>query len=123
MAGNPLMRRHENPIESRLLASSKDSALLALSVGDLPQSVLTQLSGIPLQGKRVFSLYSVYREGPMTFDAIIGLEVVDSTLELTEVLSHFVHGSEFRASILTPLIKTVHRHFRRAQTTGAPSAP
>ncbi len=104
-------RRFEPPGESRVMAWNSNFALLSMFVPDLSNTLLVQLFGSSASGRKVFSLYSVYREGPMTFDAIIRFDMAEPILPLGEVLRRFVEGSEFKTSVLLPMVRIVRRHF------------
>ena len=100
--------------ESRVLASTRDSALLATFVAGLPNTVLVQLSNTRGMSRRSFSVYAVYREGTTTFEAIVGFEIDRRGARLAEVLRRFVRGSDCRTAIFEPLIQTVREHHAAA---------
>lgn len=100
--------------ESHVLQTGENFALVALMTPALSNSVLVQLFAAPAPGARVFSLYAVYREESMTFDAIIrfdpGSEV---SLPKGELLQRFVARPAFDAAVLRPLVRGVRAHFDR----------
>jgi hypothetical protein len=103
----------EEAQESRLLASDHNFALLALLAPELPNTVLVQLGASCLGGRRCLSLYSVYREGTLTFDTITRFEIADPALPLADALQRFVDTDDFKASVLAPLVREVRHHFCR----------
>lgn len=99
--------------QSRILASGRDFALLSTFVTGLAHTVLIQLCRSAPAGRPVFSLYCLYREGGMTFDAIVEFELGARSLPLAEVLEQFATSAEFETVVLTPLAERVGRHFMR----------
>lgn len=99
--------------DERILASGDDFALLSAFVPGLPNTVLVQLLRDRHGELPAFSLYAVYRESGMTFDAIVGFDIVGPRSPLEDVLMEFVKGAEFEEALLRPLTASVRRHFRR----------
>ncbi len=98
--------------ESHLLRCDDHVALVALMTPMLPNSVLVQLFGTPFGVRQVFSLYAVYREDSMTFDAIIRFEPgVEARLSKGDLLQRFVARSSFDRAVLQPLASRVRSHF------------
>lgn len=98
--------------ESHVLQAGDNFALVALMTPLLPQSVLVQLFGAPVPGRKAFSLYAVYREESMTFDAIIRFDPgAEASLPKGELLRRFVCRPSFETAVLHPLVESVRRHF------------
>ena len=98
--------------ESNLLQAGENFALLALMTPELPNSVLVQLFGAPVSGRAAYSLYAVYREESMTFDAIIRFDPgSEAALPKGEVLQRFVARPSFETAVLQPLVRSVRTHF------------
>jgi hypothetical protein len=105
--------------ESTLVLREADCASASMRVEGLPNPVLVQLVGTPLGGERCFSLYCVYREGTVTFDAIyrFAMQTVendDAPLpRLDETLQQYLLTAPVEAQLLDPLIREVGLHFGR----------
>jgi hypothetical protein len=103
----------QQPIETRLLGADADFALVSALVPKLANSLLVQLFRCPLGESHSMSLYAVYREGGMTFDAIVGFDAGMPSGPLADLLEAFVRGGTFRRAVLTPLRQAVEKHFAR----------
>jgi hypothetical protein len=103
----------QQPIETRLLAEDADFALVSALVPKLANSLLVQLFRCPLGEAHPMSLYAVYREGGMTFDAIVGFDAGMPAGPLADLLEAFVRSSTFRRAVLKPLRQAVEKHFER----------
>jgi hypothetical protein len=82
-------------------------------MNDLPNTLLVQLFGLRVAGTRKFSLYALYREGDMTFEAVMCFDRGTSKACLDDLLRSFVDRQSFRAAVITPLIREVAAHFGR----------
>lgn len=102
-----------NPVESRVLVSTQQLALLTLFVDGLPNTVLVQLCALRFGTRRSFSLYVLYREGTVTFDAVTRFQPKGSTRSLGEVLRRFTRTEAFQAVVVAPLVRDVREHFSR----------
>lgn len=107
------IRSLQRVTDSRVLAHGDDFALLSTFVSELPNTLLVQLLRGTFGARQTFSLYAVYREGGMTFDAIIRFDIAEHGKDLQDVLQHFVDGVAFEAAVLGSLRKEVGHHFRR----------
>ncbi len=92
------------------LVGEKDWALIATFVKGLCNTVLVQAFRSDVCPP---SLYAVYREGGMSFDAIIALEPTDCRARLDDVLREFVEGDLFYLTVVDPMKVEIGRHFRR----------
>lgn len=95
------------------VAAHDDLARLTVPIEGLPNRLSLQLYGTPLGGSRAFSLYALYREGTMTFDAVIRFDRGACGRRLAEVLRAFVASERFRTAVADPLVREVLAHFRR----------
>ncbi|MDP9044401.1 MAG: hypothetical protein M3O01_06285 [Pseudomonadota bacterium] len=107
-----------NLVESKMLAQGADCALASVLIDGLPNTVLVQLVGTPLGSRRVFSLYSVYREDTVTFDAICRFSlrpVPKHRLRppLEQTLRRYLGTSDFRSRVIEPMMQEVQTHFGR----------
>lgn len=109
MQARPL-RHAEAP---RTLFTGPDAALISLCVHGWANSLLVQLMRLPVGRSETFSLYTLYREGSMTFEATVRFDMGESRLPLETVLTAFVRGSEYEQAVLKPLARQVRQHFHR----------
>jgi hypothetical protein len=106
MPGKPL-----NPVgETSTLVEGRDFALISAFVDGLCDTVLVQAFRNDICPP---TLYVVYREGGMTFDAIVALAPADSRARLDEVVREFVSGNLFYPTIVEPMKAAIERHFHR----------
>jgi hypothetical protein len=103
--------------ESTLLLREADCASASMRVDGLPNPVMVQLVGTPLGGERCFSLYCVYREDTVTFDAIYRFarrtNEVGESAPPDETLAQYLLTAPVQAQLLDPLIREVGMHFGR----------
>jgi hypothetical protein len=95
--------------ELRMLASGTDFALLTVFVPGLANTLLVQLTRMPISDR--YSLYAVYREGNVTFDAIAGFDIGDQVKCFRDLLGGFVRTSDFESAVVRPIVREVRRHF------------
>lgn len=84
--------------------------MVATFVPGLPNTLLVQAFRNDLLPP---SLYVVYREADMTFDAIVSFEPADPRARLDEVLRAFVAGDLFYPLVVRLMKADINRHFRR----------
>ena len=95
--------------ELRMLASGPDFALLTVFVPGLANTLLVQLLRMPMTDR--YSLYAVYREGNVTFDAIARFDIGDQAGCFKDLLEAFVQSSDFKTVVVRPIVSEVERHF------------
>lgn len=105
-------------IDARVQSQGIHCAWASVLVANLPNTVLVQLVGTPLGGRRAFSLYSVYREETMTFDAICRFALRPlprhrTRPPLDQTLRRYLATVEFKRRVLDPLVQEVQAHFGR----------
>lgn len=96
-----------------MLAAGSNFALVSSFVQGLADTLLVQLVGNTYGHARIFSLYSVYREGDMSFDAIMRFKVLDPSMPLEDILGAFVRSLAFEVAVIEPLARRVRQHFGR----------
>ena len=75
----------------------------------LSNTLLVQLVKFPFVDR--YSLYAVYREGGVTFDAFARFDIGDQTGSVAEVLEAYVQTAHFMTAVLVPIGREVERHF------------
>ena len=80
-------------------------------VPTLSNTLLVQLLKLPFTDR--YSLYAVYREGDVTFDAIARFDIGEQASCLRELLEAFVQTAAFETAVLQPLFEEVSKHFER----------
>ena len=80
-------------------------------VPTLSNTLLVQLLRLPVSDR--YSLFAVYREGDVTFDAIARFDIGDQTSCLSDLLEAFVQTEAFETAVLQPLVAEVLEHFER----------
>jgi len=93
----------------RTLASGADFSLLSAFVSGLSNTLLVQLIKIPISDR--YSLYAVYRERDVTFDAIARFDIGAQAECFKDLLEGFVRSSAFDTAVVRPITKEVERHF------------
>ena len=99
--------------ESRTLACSSSFALLSAFVPGLRNTLLVQIFRSTFGKRPTYSLYSVYRESDMTFDATVLIDVTAPDMRLDELLRHFLRSPQFHSAVSRPIASRVHAHFGR----------
>jgi hypothetical protein len=99
----------QNTNELRILGSGANFALLTVFVPGLANTLLVQLIKLPITDR--YSLYAVYREGNVTFDAIARFDIGDHAECFKDLLEAFVQSPNFENAVVRPIATEVERHF------------
>lgn len=97
----------------QLIAVHESCALISLFAGGLMNTVLVQMLRGPCGSRSVGSVYAVYREDNEVFEDIIDFDMSLSTAPVAEQLRHYVRSDDFEMDLLSPLVRSVRRHFKR----------
>lgn len=103
--------QHDKVIEYRMLAADHQRATLSLFADGLSQTTLLQLVGLETGRGRAYSVYAIYREGGMTFEASALLQVPRPSALPEAVLTDLMQDADFLDSMLRPLRLQVDHHF------------
>ena len=98
-------------VEYRMLAANNQFAVVSLFASGLRNTTLLQLARMATGLGQAFSVYAVYREGQMTFEASARLEVLRPSQSLESILHDLVEDADFLHSLLAPMTLQVERHF------------
>ena len=82
-------------------------------VPGLPNTLLVQVYRSVFGKRPTYSLYSVYREGEMTFDATVRIDVTAHDMRLDELLRRFLRSNDFELAVIRPIAERVRLHFGR----------
>lgn len=99
--------------DTRTLACTGSFALISAFVPGLPNTLLVQVFRSVFGKRPTYSLYSVYREGEMTFDATVRIDVTAADMRLDELLRRFLRSPDFDAAVVRPIADRVRMHFAR----------
>ena len=103
---------HEH--EARVLWHSPDHAVVALSVDTLAHTLLVQAVRLRLgDGAVACSVYAIYREGSMTFEAAVRFDCPSDAGALGTALLDCVATAHFHTAVIVPLAREVRTHFGR----------
>ena len=98
-------------IEYRILSTSRHAVVVSLLTDGLANTALLQLLRIETGVSRALSVYAVYREASMTFEASAKL-VFERPGDSLDTIAHtLVRDPEFLGFMLTPVDRAVRRHF------------
>ena len=75
----------------------------------MSNTLLVQLVKLPFADR--YSLYVVYREDGVTFDAVAKFDVGDQAGCVADVLEGFVQTANFETAVLQPIVSEVKAHF------------
>lgn len=100
-------------IEYRLLSASRQAVAISLLADGLANTALLQLLRIETGVSRSLSIFAVYREASMTFEASAKLRVARPGEALEAILHDLVGDAEFLDFLLAPITGAVDRHFAR----------
>ena len=106
--------------QPRTIASGRGFALLSTFVEGLPNTVLVQLLRSVCGTPAAYTLYTVYREGPMTFDAIAAFDVGQPRECLADMLKRFVCSAAFESAVMEPIRREADAHFGRSAFSELP---
>ncbi len=98
-------------VEYQLLAADEQAASISLLSGGLRNSTLLQLVRLSTGKGQAFSVYAIYREGPMTFEASAKLQVIRPGRSLESILRDVVTDADFLQTVLAPMKVQVDKHF------------
>lgn len=104
------MRPFIRAARSATLVRGRDFAMFSAFVDGSCNTVLVQAFRNDICPP---TLYVVYRESGMTFDAIVALAPDDCRARLDEVVRKFVAGNLFYPAIVEPMKAEIERHFHR----------
>ena len=82
-------------------------------VPGLANTLLVQVYRSLLGKRPTYSLYAVYREGEMTFDATVRIDVTAPDMRLDELLRRFLRSNDFDLAVIRPIAERVRLHFGR----------
>ena len=103
----------------RMLATSEAVAAASLFVRGLFHTALLQLHCLDTGAGQAVSVYAVYREGGMTFEASAQLEVAVSPHSPRSILTDLLVDSQFLDDLFNPMVREVDKHFGRLRTPRA----
>ncbi len=97
--------------DSRTHACNSSFALISAFVPGLPNTLLVQVVRSVFGKRPTYSLYAVYREGEMTFDATVRIDVTAPDMRLDELLRRFLRSKDFDLAVIRPIAARVRLHF------------
>lgn len=97
----------------QLVSANDNCALMSLFAGGLVNTVLVQMLRGPCGSRSVGSVYAVYREDGVVFEDIVEFDMNVSLAPVAEQLRLYVRSDDFEMDLLSPLVRSVRRHFKR----------
>jgi hypothetical protein len=107
---NPGPFAHEH--EARVLRRSPDHAVVALSIDTLAHTLIVQAVRLRIGHVVGCSVYAIYREASMTFEATVRFDC-PSEAAIDSALLDCVATPDFRDAVIGPIACEVRRHFDR----------
>lgn len=102
-------------IEYQMLAAGERAASVSLFWEGLRHTILLQLARVATGLGPAFSVYAVYREGQMTFEASARLQVSRPRRPPETLLHELMHDADFLQAVLAPMRLQVDKHFALLQ--------
>lgn len=108
---------HAKVVEYQALAIDHDAAAVSLLFNELHYSILLQLVRLLGGLTPAFSIYAVYREGQVTFEASAKVAVDRADQSIESLLFDLIQDAEFLDSVVVPIRVEVEKHFAALRTS------